>query len=78
MLAAVHVLLPQPEEGVWDDAGVGGVGEAAVDKGNSQETDQTTIAQAAEACNTLSSRGAVHVVAQGEVSYPAQVRPCPS
>jgi hypothetical protein len=49
MLAPVHVLLVQPEEGVRDDAGAGGVAEAGVDEGHGQGADQQAKAQTAEA-----------------------------
>jgi hypothetical protein len=49
VLAPVHVLLPEPEEGVRDDAGVCGVGEASVDEGDSKGADQATKAKATEA-----------------------------
>jgi hypothetical protein len=69
----VHVLLPQPEEGAWQDTGVGGVGEAAVDKGHRQGADQPAKAQAAEACGRFvtawcGSRGAVRMAAVSNVS----------
>jgi hypothetical protein len=51
VLAPVHVLLVQPHEGVREDAGAGGVAEAAVDEGNGQGTDQQAKAQTAEAWN---------------------------
>jgi hypothetical protein len=49
VLAPVHVLLVQPHEGVREDAGAGGVAEAAVDEGHSQGADQQAKAKAAEA-----------------------------
>lgn len=50
VLAAVHVCLPQPEEGVWQDAWVCGVREAPVDEGDCQGADQAAKAKAAEPC----------------------------
>ncbi len=51
MLCPVDVLLPHPEEGVRDDAWVGRVAEAAVNKGHSQRADQQAKAEAAETCS---------------------------